>query len=367
MPQGTKRRAKRQWLLSERSRYFRWLPIRDERRNLGRVLYARKISSERETFSSVHIAGVVFVVDSRSCGVIRFGLFEAHLHSGELRKDGIRIHLQEQPFQVLTVLLQHAGELVTREQLRQQVWPQDTFVEFDHALNTAIKKIRAALCDDAAIPRYVETIPKRGYRWIAPLRSAREPEIAAVDESPAVTELLPIPPQSRLSVPGTWKWFAALLLVGILAALGFRFTRYARPDGERSTLLVVLPIENWSDDAEQARTCRGITEDMIGELAGLHMAHIQVVPDSTAIQYEHTSKTPNEIGRELGAGLILQANLRRTPRHVRLSAELVRIRDGARLWGNSFDHPPADALEVEADLAHQVAADLQPALRSATP
>jgi len=306
-------------------------------------------------------------VDSRSCAVIRFGLFEADLHSGELRKDGIRIHLQEQPFQVLTVLLQHAGELVTREQLRRQVWPQDTFVEFDHALNTAIKKIRAALCDDAAIPRYVETIPKRGYRWIAPLRSARESEIAALDESPAVTELLPIPPQSRLSIPGNWKWFAALLLVGILAALGFRFTRYVRPDAESSTLLVVLPIENWSGDAEQARTCRGITEDVIGELAGLHVPHLQIVPNTTVLQYEQTTKTPGEIGRELGAALILQGNLRSTSRHLRLSTELVRLRDGARLWGNSFDRSPADAVEVEADLAHQVAADLQPALRSATP
>lgn len=309
-------------------------------------------------------------MDSRSCAVIRFGLFEADLHSGELHKDGIRIHLQEQPFQVLTVLLQHAGELVTREQLRQQVWPQDTFVEFDHALNTAIKKIRAALCDDPATPRYVETIPKRGYRWIAPLRPARAPDAPGLAESSRPTEPPALAPPAiarprKSQLPFGWRWFAALVLAGMLAVLGFGFTRYGRSSSNGNTLLVVLPFENWTDDAAQARTCRGITEDVIGELASLHTSHIQIVPVTTVMQYEHTTKTPDEIGRELGAALILQGNLRSTPRHVRLSVELVRVRDRARLWGNSFDHSPADLVEVEGDLAHQVAADVQPALGSA--
>lgn len=304
-------------------------------------------------------------MDSRACAVIRFGLFEADLHSGELHKDGIRIHLQEQPFQVLTVLLQHAGELVTREELRQQVWPQDTFVEFDHALNTAIKKIRAALCDDPGTPRYVETIPKRGYRWIAPLRPARAPEAPDLCESSRTAELPTLAPSLKRQLPATWRWFAALLLAGMLAVLGFGFTRYGRSSSNGNTLLVVLPFENWTDDAAQARACRGITEDVIGELASLHMAHIQIVPDTTVMQYEHTTKTPDEIGRELGAGLILQGNLRSTPRHVRLSVELVRVRDRTRLWGNSFDHSPADLVEVEGELAHQVAADVQSVLRSA--
>ena len=104
-----------------------------------------------------------------SAKVFRFGVFEAKMHSGELRCDGTRIHLQNQPFLVLALLLERAGELVTREELRDQVWPQNTFVEFDCALNTAIKKIRAVLGDDASTPRYVETVPRRGYRFIAPV------------------------------------------------------------------------------------------------------------------------------------------------------------------------------------------------------
>ena len=104
-----------------------------------------------------------------SAKVFRFGLFEANMYSGELRCDGMRIHLQSQPFLVLILLLERAGELVTREELRDRVWSENTFVEFDYALNTAIKKIRAVLRDDASIPRYVETVPRRGYRFIAPV------------------------------------------------------------------------------------------------------------------------------------------------------------------------------------------------------
>jgi len=107
-----------------------------------------------------------------SAKVFRFGVFEAKMHSGELRCDGTRIHLQSQPFLVLALLLERAGELVTREELRDHVWPENTFVEFDYALNTAIKKIRAVLGDDASTPRYVETVPRRGYRFIAPVSLA---------------------------------------------------------------------------------------------------------------------------------------------------------------------------------------------------
>src|SRR5947208_7908844 len=107
--------------------------------------------------------------DNRSVQIVRFGLFEADLQSGELRKNGVKVRLQGQPFQVCAILLQHSGELVTREELRRQVWPEDTFVDFDHALNTAITKIRIALEDDADNPRLVETLPRRGYRFIGPV------------------------------------------------------------------------------------------------------------------------------------------------------------------------------------------------------
>ena len=108
----------------------------------------------------------------RSEQIVRFGVFEADLQTGELRKNGSKVSLQGQPFQVCAILLEHSGELVTREELRRKVWPEDTFVDFDHALNTAITKIRAALGDEADNPRFVETLPRRGYRFIAPVQKA---------------------------------------------------------------------------------------------------------------------------------------------------------------------------------------------------
>src|SRR5881394_2017770 len=152
----------------------------------------------------------------RSSQIVRFGLFEADLQTGELRKNGVKVPLQGQPFQVCAILLSRSGELVSREELRQQVWPEDTFVDFDHALNTAITKIRLALGDQADNPRFVETLPRRGYRFIAPVDKPTAPEPAA------------IPPQGTaegLRPTGLWIAGAALLLA-LLSAVGiWRFAR----------------------------------------------------------------------------------------------------------------------------------------------
>ncbi len=121
---------------------------------------------------------------ARSAQMFRFGIFEADLKSGELRKNGTKIRLQEQPFQVLAMLLERCGDVVTREELREKLWPADTFVDFDHSLNTAINKLREALGDSASNPRFVETLARRGYRFIAPVQPAERPRVAAVPEPP---------------------------------------------------------------------------------------------------------------------------------------------------------------------------------------
>src|SRR5438034_672838 len=140
---------------------------------------------------------------NRSAQIVRFGIFEADLQTGELHKNGVKVPLQGQPFQVCAILLKHSGELVTREELRQQVWPEDTFVDFDHALNTAITKIRIALRDDADNPRFVETLPRRGYRFIAPVDKPIAPEPA-------------LPPAQHaaegIKTKGLWIAVVALLL-----------------------------------------------------------------------------------------------------------------------------------------------------------
>jgi TolB-like protein/DNA-binding winged helix-turn-helix (wHTH) protein len=298
---------------------------------------------------------------ARSRGVVRFGLYEVELHSGQLRKSGIRIRLQEQPFQVLAVLLEHPGELITREELRREVWPADTFVEFDHALNTAIKKIRVALGDDAATPRYIETIPKRGYRWIIPIQAQAQVESVPnrLDEDAAVSQ-----PRNFSS---RWRFLIPLLAGLVLAAvLGFWLTGPGRTHPGKRVMLAVLPIENWSDDPAQAGRCGGLTEDLIGQLAAVAPSKIQVAPDATVRQYEHTPRAVSQIGHELGADFILQGNLRGTHERFRLSVELIRVRDQARLWGDSFDQTAGDPVEMEGDLARKVAASLGPVVLSST-
>ena len=135
--------------------------------------------------------------------VVRFGVFEVDLAAGELRKSGRRIRLQEQPFQILALLLERPGEVITREEVRQKLWPADTFVDFDHSLNTAINKVREALGDSASSPRYVETLARRGYRFLAPVERAENPAMARSASGPqAEAEIIKtIHPELEVPVP----------------------------------------------------------------------------------------------------------------------------------------------------------------------
>jgi len=163
----------------------------------------------------------------RSGHIVRFGVFEADLRTGELRKNGAKVSLQGQPFQVCAILLERSGELITREELRQKVWPEDTFVDFDHALNTAITKIRAALGDEADNPRFVETLPRRGYRFIAPVHKG------------VIRPAPPVVPEVRAAQRGKHgPWYLSLAVL-ILLISGIGITRFSRRNGEEH----LLPIE----------------------------------------------------------------------------------------------------------------------------
>jgi TolB-like protein/DNA-binding winged helix-turn-helix (wHTH) protein len=282
---------------------------------------------------------------------IHFGEFEVDLRLGELRRHGARVPLQEQPFQVLAVLLERPGELVRREELRRQVWPEDTFVEFDHALNTAVKKIRIALGDCADSPCYVETIPKRGYRFIAQVCSKDEPE--------GKVEPVPNP------WPGRWPAssrriaiLTALLFVSVAALLGWRWrTAAAKP-----IVLAVLPLEDWSDDAHQGLICDGIMQELITQSAKIEPARLAIVPSAASVQYRHTTKTVAEVAHELHADYLVHGTLRRSERNLRVTIELIRARDEARLWGDDFDREVGDSLVLEAEVAAAIVSNLNSAL-----
>jgi TolB-like protein/DNA-binding winged helix-turn-helix (wHTH) protein len=295
-----------------------------------------------------------------SCRVFRFGPFEADVDAGELRRDGIRVSLQDQPFQVLIALLDRPGELVWRDDLRAQVWPQDTYVEFDHALNTAVKKIRIAIGDCATSPQYIETIPKRGYRFLAPVEVVDGP-------SPRTEDVRAV---SRYR-----RWFAtnpvtvALLVVVLLSAvlLGTRWRIAARDSAEKPTILAVLPLEDWSEDGSRTHLCEGITQELITQAGHIDPTRLAVAPQAASAAYRHTRKTVAEVARELRADYLLGGNLRGDARGVRVTVELIRVRDGARLWGENFDREAGNSLALETEIAAAITAKAKPALLTEAP
>jgi TolB-like protein/DNA-binding winged helix-turn-helix (wHTH) protein len=298
---------------------------------------------------------------TQSRGLVRFGAFAVDLRSGELHKEGVKIKLQEQPFRLLALLLEHPGEVVTRDELRRRLWPEDTFGAFDDGLNTAIKKLRDALGDSAEEPRLVETLPKHGYRFILPVTViATEPSSEFSTQAPdAASQVLRHPvwrkakswSRSRtilLFASGT----AALLLVAYLVRPHVR--PQARP-GSGKIMLAVLPFENLGGDQEQEFFSDGMTEEMITQLGGLQPAELGVIARSSAMQYKHTKKSINEVGRELGVQYVLEGSVRRAGDRLRITAQLIQVVDQTHLWAQTYDRDVRDALAIQGDVARAVA------------
>src|SRR5262245_52536971 len=250
--------------------------------------------------------------------VVRFGAFELDLRAGELRRGKIRLPLQGRPIQTLAILVRNPGQLVTREQLRQELWSADTFVDFEHGLHNAVARIRAVLGDSPETPRFIETLPRRGYRFIATVQpvpagiSTPEParHESGTENQPqslaASLEPVPSPPsRTRRLLP------AAMAVLVIAAAL---LARRALPVGgrpviERMDSLAVLPLQNLSADPEQEYFADGVTEAMITELA--HIKALRVVSRTSIARYKGTRKTAPEIARELGVQAILEGAVAR--------------------------------------------------------
>src|SRR2546425_12806005 len=205
-----------------------------------------------------------------SNAVVRFGTFELHGQAGELLKDGIRIRLQEQPLQILQILLEHPGKVVTREELKKRIWPSDTFVDFDHGINNAIKRLREALADTAETPRYIETLPRRGYRFIKSVNAVAQPG------------------------PG------------------------------RIRSVAVLPLENLSGDPEQEYFADGLTESLITSLA--KVGALRVVSRTTAMHYKKVHRPLLEIARELNVDGVVEGAVLRSAERVRMSVQLIDAR-----------------------------------------
>jgi TolB-like protein/DNA-binding winged helix-turn-helix (wHTH) protein len=295
---------------------------------------------------------------------VRFGVFEADLRAGELRKQGMKIKLQEKPFQILALLLEKPGELVTREEIRQRLWPE-IFVDFENNLNTAATRLRQALGDSAENPRFVETVPRRGYRFIAPVEvmdaSTEEPGNQAEarhNGTLSKDDAFPRFPRIRLS-----RLRAAALLAFVALAVGAYLLiprLWIRGNASnRRVVLAVLPLENLSGDPEQEFFSEGLTDELITQLGRLQPEKLGVVARTTVMPYKGTQKPIGEISKELGAAYVLEGSVVRADGRVRVSVQLIQARDRTQLWSDSYERELANVLEVQSEIASRVARSLE--------
>ena len=292
---------------------------------------------------------------------VRTGLFEIDLGSSEVHKSGRKVPLQEQPFRVLAILLERPGDLITREELQARLWQADTFVGFDEGINTAIRKLRVAFGDSADNPRFIETIPRRGYRFVAPVHEAVV-EPAQFPQSVASGDTAADLPHDR---PRSVRWpvitLSSVALLGVLAGVTYlrRFHPPQSPAAQKRAMLAVLPFQNMSNDPAQEYFSDGLTEETITDLGQLSPEQLGVIARTSAMAYKHTNKTISQIGQELGVDYILEGSVRREGGAARVSAQLIRVSDQTHLWAQNYERELHDLLLIENELGKAIARQVQ--------
>ena len=296
--------------------------------------------------------------------IVRFGTFEADLDARELRKSGVKIKLHGQPFELLAMLLERPSEVVPREDLRQRLWPTDTFVDFDHGVNTAVNRLREALGDSAENPRFIETVPRRGYRFIAPVESHASvlpgSNAAVAGTSPseagrATTQPMPRIPKRRAVVLAA----AAVAAIALLAGLSSSRVRQ-RLFGRRSPQihsLAVLPLVNLSSDKDQDYFTDGMTEELTTDLGKI--SALRVISRTSAMQYKGTKKPLPDIARELNVDALIEGTVTRSGNHLRITANLVQAFPEKHLWAESYESQVGDALTVQGEISQAVAREVK--------
>ena len=316
-----------------------------------------------------------------SSPIIRFGAYSLDLRAGELRKGGSRIRLQEKPLRVLALLTERQGELVTREELKIYLWPGDTFVDFETGLNTAVSKLRDALSDSADKPRYIETIPRRGYRFIVPVDRAEvtparmENRASAIGVTTQTVEITLRPEASarageRVAAAPTerkqvshWRnaYIFGLVLIAVVCASYFglrRLTTRRAPPIARA-MLVVLPFDNLTGDPSQDYVSDGFTEEMITQLGELNHQRMGVIARTSAMNYKNSSKSIKQIGQELGVNYVLEGSVRKAGDGLRITAQLIRADDQTHVWAREYDRPIGDLAKLQGEVAEDIAREIQ--------
>jgi TolB-like protein/DNA-binding winged helix-turn-helix (wHTH) protein/Tfp pilus assembly protein PilF len=283
----------------------------------------------------------------------RFGVFELDSQTGELRKSGARVRLAPQPFTVLSILVSRPGEVVTREELRAAVWGDNTFIEFDQGLNTCIRQIRAVLGDDADVPRFVETLPRRGYRLIAPVES-----IGGVPAAPSQTAVVEAPP--RLAAPSAFGWRSAVAMAALALAtaamVGWPALRTDPPGNNSPITVAVLPLSNLSKDVSDDFLADGVTEALIHDLA--QVRSIRVISRTSVMRFKDTTTPLRDIAGQLGANLILEGSYQQSSDRVRVTLQLVEAATDHHVFSRTFETTTARLFDTQREIARQIAAEV---------
>ena len=308
---------------------------------------------------------------------LRFGVFELDVRAGELRKSGLRIRLQEQPIRVLTMLVEHPGEIVTREELQKRVWPADTYVDFDHGLNKAINKIRDALSDAADSPRFVETIPRRGYRFLAEVKAvdgaaAHTPAMASGSSSVAPSMREAVAPDlmdraadlagpKRTSSIARWAVPLVAVVVVVAAFVLWKVRATSHPASVIRSL-AVLPLESLSSEASQDYFADGMTDELISDLG--QISALRVISRTSAMTYKHARKPLPQIARELSVDAVVEGTVQRSGDRVRISAQLIEASSDKHLWSQSYEGELKDTLALQSQVAQAIADQIRINLNS---
>jgi len=296
--------------------------------------------------------------------VRRFGSFELNPQSGELRKNGMRLRLSGQPFQVLAVFVERPGELITREELHAKLWPADTFVDFDHGLNNAVARIREVLEDSSGTPRYIETVPRRGYRFIALVSEVESANgsVSAPSTSLANREARLTPSDvsvSKTEGKSATKLLKALLgsvavlvvLVGVVVLYRCRMVKHAAQPTIKS--LAVLPLKNLSGDPAQEYLADGMTEELIGRLSGIR--DLRVSSRTSVMGFKDTKLPVPEIAKTLKVDAVVEGSVVRDGNRIRVHAQLIRGATDAHFWAQTYERNLQDVLALQSDVAEAIA------------
>ncbi len=285
---------------------------------------------------------------------LRFDNFELDVRTGELRKHGVRLRLQGQPLQVLAALLKRAGDVVTREELRAEIWTTDTFVDFDHSLHNAIARLREVLGDSAEKPSYIETLPRRGYRFIAPVDAGDLPAPSgASDSAPA-----DLPGSLRLTKSHAFLLTTVFAVLVIPIAVWLARTGGAPTSAApRLNSIAVLPLDNLSGDPSEEFFADGMTDQLITDLA--KVGSLRVISRTSVMRYKGTKKSLPEIARELDVAAIVEGSVIRSGQRVRVTAQLIQAATDQHLWAETYDRDPGDILKLQGEVADTIAGQVR--------